>query len=91
MPLNRVHSRVRTWRCYANFTFSFLPHGESPAQMPPEPPRLDDSWEELERLYMQGLELLEGIDRLGLYPAGAHLAMALEAMRQHHPALPPFD
>jgi hypothetical protein len=59
--------------------------------MPPESPRLNDAWEELEQLYMKGLEVLEGVDRLGLYLAGAHLAMALEAMRQRHPELPPFD
>lgn len=59
--------------------------------MLPESPRLNDAWEELEQLYRQGLELLEGVDRLGLYLAGAHLAMALEAMRQRHPTLPPFD
>jgi hypothetical protein len=59
--------------------------------MPPESSRLSDAWEELEQLYRQGLEVLEGADRLGLYLAGAHLAMALEAMRQRHPALPPFD
>jgi hypothetical protein len=59
--------------------------------MSPESPRFNDAWEELEQLYFQGLEVLEGVDRLGLYLAGAHLAMALEAMRQRHPGLPPFD
>lgn len=59
--------------------------------MEQEPPSAQQAWDELERLYRQGLEVLEGLDRLGLYLAGAHLAMALEAMRQRHPALPPLD
>jgi hypothetical protein len=35
--------------------------------------------------------VLAGLDRLGLYLAGAHLSMALEAMRQRHPTLSSFD
>jgi len=42
---------------------------------------------ELEELYSKALEVLDGLDRLGLFKAGAHLAMALEAMRQRHPGL----
>jgi hypothetical protein len=46
---------------------------------------------ELEDLYREALEVLDGLDRLGLFQAGAHLAMALEAMRQRHPDLSAFD
>ncbi len=42
---------------------------------------------ELEELYGKALEVLDGLDRLGLFKAGAHLAMALEAMRQRNPNL----
>lgn len=59
--------------------------------MSPESPRLDTALDELEQIYMQGLELLARLDRLGLYLPGAHLAMSLEAMRQRHPGLPPLD
>ncbi len=59
--------------------------------MLPEHACPESSWEELEQIYMRGLEMLAGLDRLGLYLAGAHLAMALEAMRQRHPGLPPPD
>jgi hypothetical protein len=52
---------------------------------------LEDSWNELDRLYRQAQEVLAGLDRLGLYQAGAHLSMALEAMRQRHPQLPRCD
>jgi hypothetical protein len=59
--------------------------------MPHEAPSAEQAWQELEELYGQGVELLKGLDRLGLYLAGAHLAMALEAMRQRHPGLPSID
>lgn len=52
---------------------------------------LEDSWNELDRLYRQAQDVLAGLDRLGLYQAGAHLSMALEAMRQRHPQLPRCD
>ena len=52
---------------------------------------LEDSWDELDRLYRQAQDVLAGLDRLGLYQAGAHLSMALEAMRQRHPRLPQCD
>jgi hypothetical protein len=52
---------------------------------------LEDSWDELDRLYRQAQDVLAGLDRLGLYQAGAHLSMALEAMRQRHPQLPRCD
>jgi hypothetical protein len=42
---------------------------------------------ELEELHRKALEVLDGLDRLGLFKAGAHLAMALEAMRQRCPEL----
>ena len=48
---------------------------------------LKEGWDEIEKLYEQALEVLAGLDRLGLYQAGAHLCMAIEAMRQHHPSL----
>lgn len=48
---------------------------------------LKERWDELEQLYEQATEMLAGLDRLGLYQAGAHLSMAIEAMRQHHPRL----
>ncbi|HEX8535057.1 MAG TPA: hypothetical protein VF662_12890 [Allosphingosinicella sp.] len=57
--------------------------------MEQKPPSPEQAWEELEQLFRKGAEVLEGLDRLGLYLAGAHLAMALEAMRQRHPGLPP--
>lgn len=50
-----------------------------------------EDWDELEQLYAQALDVLAGLDRLGLFQAGAHLAMAIEAMRQRHPNLSPFD
>lgn len=48
---------------------------------------LTEKWDELEQLYEQGLTVLAGLDRLGLYHAGAYLSMALEIMRQRHPIL----
>ena len=48
---------------------------------------LKDGWDEIEQLYEQALEMLVGLDRLGLYQAGAHLSLAIEAMRRHHPRL----
>jgi trehalose-6-phosphate synthase len=48
-------------------------------------------WDELEQLYAQSVEVLAGLDRLRLFQAGAHLAMAIEAMRQRHPNLASFD
>jgi hypothetical protein len=56
-----------------------------------EQPDLEESWDEIGRLYRQAQDVLAGLDRLGLYQAGAHLSMALEAMRQRHPQLPSFD
>ena len=55
--------------------------------------RLDPSeeWDELEQLYVRSLEILAGLDRLRLFQAGAHLAMAIEAMRQRHPNLSAID
>ena len=50
-----------------------------------------EDWGELERLYAQALELLADLDRLRLFQAGAHLAMAIEAMRQRHPNLSSFE
>jgi hypothetical protein len=57
----------------------------------PEQPNLPDDRDELELLYVQALELLRGLDRLGLDHAGAHLSMAIEVMRQRHPYLSAFD
>lgn len=56
-----------------------------------EQPELQQGWDELGALYRQAVELLAGLDRLGLYQAGAHLSMAIEAMRQRHPYLPPYS
>ena len=53
--------------------------------MTPQRVELTEKWEELEQLYGQGLTVLAGLDRLGLYHAGAYLSMALEIMRQRHP------
>jgi hypothetical protein len=50
-----------------------------------------EGWEELEQLYRDGLAVLAGLDRLGLYQAGAYLSMALEIMRQRHPLLSSYD
>jgi hypothetical protein len=57
----------------------------------PEQPNLPDDSDELGTLYVQALELLRGLDRLGLDHAGAHLSMAIEIMRQRHPYLAAFD
>jgi hypothetical protein len=46
---------------------------------------------ELEELYQKALQVLEGLDRLGMSKAGAYLAMALEDMRQRNPQLSAFD
>jgi hypothetical protein len=54
-----------------------------------EEPDLQQGWDDLDALYAQALQVLEELDRLGLYQAGAHLSMAIEAMRQRHPNLPP--
>ena len=54
-------------------------------------PELQQGWDELGELYRKACELLEDLDRLGLYQAGAHLSMAIEAMRQRHPHLPRCD
>ena len=51
----------------------------------------DQDWEELDRLYRQAREVLAGLDRLGLYQAGAYLSMAIEAIRQRHPNLSSSD
>ena len=56
-----------------------------------EPTRIDEDWEELERLYRQALDVLAGLDRLQLYQAGAYLSMSLEIIRQRHPLLSPSD
>jgi hypothetical protein len=53
--------------------------------------KLDENWDELERLYRQAREVLAGLDRLGLYQAGAYLSMALDIMRQRHPNLASSD
>ena len=52
---------------------------------------LQQDWDELGRLYAQAVELLAGLDRLGLDHAGAHLSMAIEIMRQRHPHLSALD
>ncbi len=52
---------------------------------------LQGTSDELAELYRDGLQLLEALDRLGLYQAGAHLAMAIEAIRHRRPDLPPFE
>jgi hypothetical protein len=57
----------------------------------PEQSNLPDDRNELQILYDQALELLKGLDRLGLDHAGAHLSMAIEIMRQRHPCLAAFD
>lgn len=59
--------------------------------MPVERLNPKQDWQELEQLHAQALEVLAGLDRLGLFQAGAHLAMAIEAMRQRHPNLASFD
>jgi ABC-type transport system involved in cytochrome bd biosynthesis fused ATPase/permease subunit len=59
--------------------------------MPVEQTSSREEWDELEQLHARALDLLAGLDRLGLFQAGAHLAMAIEAMRQRHPNLSAFD
>ena len=55
------------------------------------PAELQQNWDELGELHRKARELLDALDQLGLYQAGAHLSMAIEAMRQRHPHLPPCD
>ena len=52
---------------------------------------LQQGWDDVAELYRKACALLEDLDRLGLYQAGAHLSMAIEAMRQRHPQLPRCD
>ncbi len=52
---------------------------------------LQGSGEDIAALYDQALQLLGALDRLGLHQAGAHLTMAIEAIRQRYPDLPPFE
>lgn len=54
-------------------------------------PELQQGWDELSELYRKACELLERLDRLGLHQAGAHLSLAMEAMRQRHPHLPSYE
>lgn len=54
-------------------------------------PKLQENPAEVAELYGEALQLLQALDRLGLYQAGAHLSMAIEAIRQRHPDLPPFE
>ena len=54
-----------------------------------EQQELQEGWDEIEELYGRAMELLTALDRLQLYQAGAHLTMAMEAIRQRHPNLPP--
>ena len=63
------------------------PNRLEPGVMPVEGLDPKEEWDELEQLYAQALEVLAGLDRLRLFQAGAHLAMAIEAMRQRHPNL----
>ena len=51
------------------------------------PNEFEQCWEEIGRLYVQALDLLDGLDRLGLYQAGAHVSLAIETMRRQHPLL----
>ncbi len=52
---------------------------------------LQEGSDELFQLYQQALSLLAALDRLDLHHAGAHLAMAIEAMRLRHPFLPRYE
>ncbi len=52
---------------------------------------LQEGTDELFQLYQQALSLLAALDRLDLHQAGAHLAMAIEAMRLRHPFLPRYE
>jgi hypothetical protein len=56
-----------------------------------EKSELQEGGDELFQLYQQALSLLAAFDRLGLHQAGAHLAMAIEAMRLRHPFLPRYE
>ena len=42
----------------------------------------DDWSDRLARLYRDAAVVLEGLDELGLYQAGGHLSMAMDAMLQ---------
>jgi hypothetical protein len=57
----------------------------------PERAELQQDWDELGALYLQAMDLLDGLDRLELHQAAAHLSMAVELMRQRHPYLSALD
>jgi hypothetical protein len=44
-------------------------------------------WRRLASLYDDAAALLAGLDELGLHEAGAHLTMAMHALREAHPDL----
>src|SRR5688500_9899342 len=64
-----------------------LNKGSWGSRMTPRPIELEEGWAEREQLYREGTILLSGLDRRGLFQAGAHLSMALEVMRRRHPIL----
>lgn len=58
-----------------------------PHVMAADPPEPEQAWTALETLHRRALELLDEMDRLGLYEPGAYLAMAIDAIRRRHPDL----
>jgi hypothetical protein len=57
----------------------------------PERAELQQDWDDLGALYLQAVDLLDGLDRLELHQAAAHLSMTIALMRQRHPYLLGLD
>jgi hypothetical protein len=47
----------------------------------------EEHWQQVAALYARAGALLDDLDALNLYEAGAHLSMAMHAMREAHPDL----
>ncbi|TMJ15053.1 MAG: hypothetical protein E6G94_08015 [Alphaproteobacteria bacterium] len=47
----------------------------------------EEHWQHVAALYARAGALLAELDALNLYEAGAHLSMAMHAMREAHPDL----
>jgi hypothetical protein len=59
--------------------------------MPAEKLDLAGQEARLTKLYADALEVLRGLDELGLHQAGAYVSMALDALRRDHAFLPGSD
>ena len=59
--------------------------------MPAEKLDLPGQEAKVNELYAAALELLRGMDELGLHQAGAYVSMALDTLRRDHAFLPNSD